>query len=141
MNLESARVRGMLALGLGALFGFSLSRIGFTSYDELHKMFVFSDLRLLFVFMGAVVISAIGTRLVPIGRAIPARPIQKSVAVGGLIFGVGWVLSGACPGVALAQLGEGKLFSVFTIAGIVTGTLAFGPINQRFLKWSVGTCG
>jgi uncharacterized membrane protein YedE/YeeE len=63
------------------------------------------------------------------------------VIVGGILFGVGWVLCGACPGAALAQLGEGKLFSVFTVAGMTVGSLVFGPINQRVLKWDVGACG
>jgi uncharacterized protein len=138
---EAPAKRGILSLLLGAALGFSLSRIGFTSYDELHKMFVFADLRLLLVFMGAVAICGVGFRLLPVGRALPPRPVQKSVIVGGLVFGFGWVLSGACPGSALAQLGEGKLFSLFTLAGIAVGTLAFGPLNQRLFKWDTGVCG
>jgi uncharacterized protein len=41
---------------------------------------------------------------------------------GGLIFGAGWVLVGACPGTAIAQLGEGKLAAVFTVLGVLLGT-------------------
>lgn len=40
---------------------------------------------------------------------------------GGLIFGAGWVLAGACPGTAIAQLGEGKLSAIFTVAGVALG--------------------
>jgi uncharacterized membrane protein YedE/YeeE len=138
---RSARWRGGSALVLGALLGFSLSRIGFTSYDELHKMFVFADLRLVLVFAGAVGLSAIAYRLLPLGRAIPTRRIDRSTIVGSILFGLGWALSGACPGAALAQLGEGKLFALFTLAGIVSGTLAYGPVNGRLLRWATDSCG
>jgi len=139
--IESPRFRRATTVLLGALLGFSLSRIGFTNYDELHKMFVFSDLRLLMVFAGAVGLSAIAYRLHPLGRAIPARGVDRSTVIGSIIFGLGWALSGACPGAALAQLGEGKLFAVFTLAGIVSGTLAYGPLNGRLLRWGTSSCG
>jgi hypothetical protein len=41
---------------------------------------------------------------------------------GRLVFGVGWALSGACPGTALAQLGEGKLYALATVARHPLGT-------------------
>jgi uncharacterized membrane protein YedE/YeeE len=131
----------MKAAFLGAVLGFSLSRIGFTSYDELHRMFVFDDLRLVLVFAVAVALCAIGFRLVPGGRAIPPRAIDRSVVTGGVLFGLGWVLCGACPGAAFAQLGEGKLYALVTLAGIGLGTLAHRPINARVLKWEAASCG
>jgi uncharacterized membrane protein YedE/YeeE len=58
--------------------------------------------------------------------------LTKSAVVGGVLFGVGWALAGACPGVAFAQVGEGKLWALVTIAGMVVGTLVFHRVRDRF---------
>ena len=131
----------LASLVLGLSLGFSLCRIGFTDYGQLHDMFTFADLRLVLVFGGAVALLAVAFRFLPAARALPPRAIQKSAIAGGLLFGVGWVLCGACPGAALAQLGEGRLYALVTVAGIVAGTFAFGPINARLLRWHTGACG
>lgn len=126
---------------LGGALGFSLCRIGFTSYDEIHRMFTFTDVRLVLVFATAVALTAIGFRLSPLGRAIPPRPVRRSVVIGGVLFGLGWALCGGCPGAAFAQLGEGRLFALFSIAGICVGTVGFGVLNRRVLRWETDSCG
>jgi uncharacterized membrane protein YedE/YeeE len=136
--LKTGRQR-VLALVLGMALGFSLSRIGFTDYGELHRMFTFGDLRLVMVFGLGVVLTGIAFRFIPAARALPPRPVQRSAVVGGLLFGAGWVLCGACPGAALAQLGEGKLFALVTLSGIAAGMRAFGPLNG-WLRGETGTC-
>jgi uncharacterized membrane protein YedE/YeeE len=55
---------------------------------------------------------------------------QPGVFSGGLVLGAGWALSGACPGTSLVQVGEGKLLALFTVAGIVLGTYAFGRLRS-----------
>ena len=110
------------ALCVGTLLGASLSLIGFTDYGELHRMLTFQDARMFLVFAGAVV----GTGILLFGlrhvRSLPPRPFSPRVVVGGLLFGVGWAVTGACPGAAFAQLGEGKLWALCTLAGIGIGT-------------------
>lgn len=113
---------------VGALLGFSLANIGFTSWDEVFAMFTFTDLRLLLTFSVGVV--ALGVAFAVIRRRgrpdWPPRPIHRGTLVGGVLFGLGWVLSGACPGVILAQLGEGKLYALFSLAGVLAGNALYG---------------
>ncbi len=124
--------RQALLLPLGLALGYSLSRIGFTDYAEVHRMFVFDDLRMFLVFMGAVLVTGLGTAALGRWRALPKKRVHLGVVVGGVLFGLGWALTGACPGAALAQLGEGKLYALVSLAGIALGTLAFHALTRRF---------
>jgi uncharacterized protein len=112
----------VLSVALGALLGFSLSRIGFTDYTQLHRMFTFVELRMMLVFAGAVVIAGALLFALRKARPLPPRPFQKRVVVGGVLFGVGWAIAGACPGAAFAQLGEGKVWAFATLFGVALGT-------------------
>jgi uncharacterized protein len=128
----------------GVLLGFALSRIGFSSWDEVHRMFTFADLRLLLTFMFAVTLLAVAWRVVyrltPKKPSWPLRPIHKGTVTGGALFGVGWALSGACPGVALVQLGEGQLGALWTLGGILIGNSVYAVVHQKYLRWSVASC-
>jgi len=117
-------------LALGALFGFILSRAGATDYDAISGMFQLLDLHLLGVIGIAVLVSALGFALARRAGArsrngevltFEKKPMTRGLAVGALLFGVGWAVSGTCPGTALAQIGEGRLAGVLTFAGILLG--------------------
>ncbi len=118
-------------LAAGAVFGFLLSRARATDYAAIHGMFTLTDLHLFGVIGVAIATAAAGLALLRRGdlRAlngerihVAPKPYHRAVFAGGLVFGVGWALSGACPGTALAQLGEGKLYALATVAGIAGGT-------------------
>jgi len=124
----------------GAFFGFILSRVGATSYDYIMRMFLFKDLHLMGVIGGAVAVAMVGIQIIKRfrlktlgGNTIEIKPKEGSRGniIGGLLFGVGWALSGSCPGTVLSQLGEGKLAALFTFAGMVTGTYLFGVLQPR----------
>jgi uncharacterized protein len=115
----------------GLLFGFVLSRVGATDYDAIAGMFRLTDLHLMGVIGGAVVLSAFGFWLIrrrtlrsldgaPI--ELVKKPMTRWLPLGAVMFGVGWALTGTCPGTALAQLGEGRLAAIATIAGILLGS-------------------
>ena len=132
-----------LAVGLvGLVFGFALSRIGFSDWGEVHRMFTFEELRLTLTFGGAVALIFVGLRLMP-KRAgtLPRRIFHRGVVPGSILFGAGWALSGACPSIALVQLGEGMLPAVFTLAGVFVGTALYRFVHRRFLRFDDGTCG
>ena len=124
---------------LGVAMGFGLSRIGFSDYGEVHRMFTFQDFRLLLTFVGAVAAILVGTWLTG-RRGGDRRPVHKGTAVGGILFGIGWALTGACPSIAVVQLGEGKLPALLTLAGIFAGTMAYPRIHRRFFRWDSGSC-
>jgi uncharacterized protein len=127
------------SIGLG--FGFALSRIGFSDWGEVHRMFVFEDLRLTLTFGGAVAI------LTPLSWAVSRRfprlserRLHRGVVPGGILFGAGWALTGACPSIAMVQLGEGQLLAALTLAGIVLGVALSRFVQARFLRWDADTC-
>ena len=131
----------------GVLFGFVLSRGGVTDYDTIAGMFRLTDLHLFGVIGGAIGTAAIGLWLIRRGGSrtitgdaveVRRKPLQPGVFAGGLVLGAGWALSGACPGTSLVQVGEGKLLAVFTVAGIVLGTYAFGRVRSVRTTATVG---
>lgn len=138
-NIISGRPHTVFAL-FGLVMGFSLSCIGFSNYDELHKMFSFVDLRLFFTFAGAVALAMAGFAILARGHTLPAKPFHKGTIAGSVLFGVGWAVSGACPGIALVQLGEGQVPALATVLGIASGVWLYRRIRARFLRWDTGGC-
>jgi uncharacterized membrane protein YedE/YeeE len=129
---------GLVTL-LGAVFGFVLSRARATDYDTIAGMFRLTDLHLMGVIGVAIGTSALGLWVLrragnrtlggePIGFG--PKPWHAGVFRGGLLFGVGWALTGACPGTSLVQVGEGKVVALFTVAGILAGTYLYGRIRS-----------
>lgn len=123
----------------GLVFGFVLSRAGFTSYDEIHKMFVFSDLRLFLTFMGSVGLSMMVFFAIRKLGTTPTRSIALPQVVGGVLFGIGWSTTGACPGSGLVMIGEGQLPALVTVAGIVLGAWIYNFLNGRVVSVGVPT--
>ena len=129
-------MRAKLGLAIaGVALGFSLSRMGFTDFDQVNAMFRFADLRLFLTF--ALGVTALAGAFAIVRRAQhpswPSRPIHKGTLVGGALFGLGWALSGACPGVVLAQLGEGKGYALFTLAGVLAGNALYAVTLEKRL--------
>ncbi len=129
----------LLALA-GITLGATLHLTGFSSFDAVHRMFVLTDLRLLYTFGGAVAILAPLLPLLTRNVQFARKPFHPRVIIGSLIFGTGWALTGACPAVALVQIGEAKWPALLTLAGMIAGTFLFGLVNGRYLKWDSGSC-
>jgi uncharacterized membrane protein YedE/YeeE len=124
----------------GAGFGFLLHQARVTDYDAILGMFLFRDFHLMGVMGGAIATASLGLWLLrrrarssPNGEPVESRAkaLNTGVVAGSLTFGAGWALCGACPGTALAQLGEGKLYALVTIAAMLLGTLAYGAWRSR----------
>ena len=125
---------------MGLLMGFTLSYIGFTSFDEVHKMFLFADLRLLFTFAGAVAFAMVFFNFFVEGMPPKGKKLHPGIIPGGLLFGAGWAITGSCPSIALVQLGEGQLLAVFTLLGIVFGVWGYRHAHRLFFNWVRGSC-
>lgn len=132
--------RRVVVLGFGLLLGLTVSSVGFTSYEEVHRMFTFTDLRMFLAFLGGVTLTSLGFFALRRRRRVLPRPIHRGTIPGALLFGVGWALAGVCPGVVVAQLGEGRPFALLSAAGIVVGTLAYRAAHRRLFRWDRGRC-
>ena len=132
----------LTVLAVGVVFGLALGRGGATEYDLMAKMFTGRDLRIALLMATAIVVGFVAMRLLgAVGRRvgwpgvkISVKRLTSGTVVGGALFGVGWALTGACPGTVLAQLGEGRLLALFSFGGIVLGTYLYGWGRDRW--WS-----
>jgi uncharacterized membrane protein YedE/YeeE len=128
---------------MGLVMGLILSAIGFADYDELFRMFTFADMRMLFAFAGGIAIAGAVFGILSITRLarLEKKPYHPGTIMGSILFGYGWVMCGACPGIALIQVGQGKLPAVLTLVGIFAGIRTYRFLHQRFFNWDSGTCG
>jgi hypothetical protein len=130
---------GWVFAGFGVLFGFVLSRARVTDYDTIAGMFRLTDLHLFGVIGAAIPTAALGLWLLRRGgnrtvtgavAELRPKPWSRGLVPGGLLFGAGWALTGACPGTVLAQVGEGKLIALVSIIGMLVGTYLYGRIRS-----------
>lgn len=129
----------MLFLVLGTAFGFVLSRSGAADYDFIQRMFLFQSFQLYGIIGSAVALTAPGLWLLKRhGRTIAGRPIAielkpftRGTVIGGVLFGVGWSITGMCPGPIFVNIGEGKLYALAALAGALTGAALFGIAYDR----------
>ena len=132
----------ILGLLMGITFGFLMSKAGATTYDYHAKMFLFIDFQLMQVIGTAVLVSMIGVFLmkkyhvsaVSTGMEVDfvKKPYQQGLIAGAFLFGIGWAMTASCPGTVPAMIGEGKITAVFTLIGLLLGTMAYG-ILQTFI--------
>ncbi|HEY3500983.1 MAG TPA: DUF6691 family protein [Polyangiaceae bacterium] len=129
----------LLQLGLGALFGIALFTSGASDFDAMLRMFHFQEAHLFALAAMTTCVAWLGLRLLlrsPAGEGVRAmaRPIHRGSVAGGVVFGVGWGLSGSCPGTVLAQLGAGHVIALVTAGGVLLG-------NWIFERWFSGRYG
>ena len=105
----------------------------------------FQDPQLYGVLLVAVVVIALGLFLFRLkgvrGRGgdrlvFEKTPFEWNRLAGGLLFGAGWALTGACPATALGQVGEGKISALFTVLGVLVGIW----IYMRFMEENDSEC-
>jgi uncharacterized membrane protein YedE/YeeE len=124
---------------LALAFGFVLSRSGAADYEFIQKMFLFEDLQLYGIMGAAVAVVAPGLWLLKRrGRALGGetlqlapKPFHRGNIVGGVLFGIGWSMTGMCPGPILVNLGEGKLYALAALSGALLGAYALGAWYPR----------
>lgn len=130
----------LVFLILGTAFGYILIRAGVSSYDVIRDMFLFKSWHMYGVLGVAVPVSFIGIQLWKKSQQKPllggetdwsVEKLSKNHAIGGLLSGAGWALTGACPGPALAILGYGLYSGAFIVLGIFLGTYAFALWEER----------
>jgi uncharacterized protein len=132
----------LVYLAFGTIFGFVLSRSGASDYTYIQGMFLFEDLQLYGIIGTAVVLTAPGLWLIKrYGRTaaghpirIELKPLHRGTLVGSLLFGVGWSITGMCPGPILVNIGEGKLYAVAALAGALAGAALFGTLYPRLAR-------
>ena len=133
------------SLVIGLAFGFALERAGFGSARKLAGIFYLRDMTVLKVMFTAVITAMLGLGfLVGLGwidLASQVNLLQTQYAaqiLGGLIFGVGFVLGGWCPGTAAVGIASGKLDALVFLGGAVLGSIGFNETHglwRSVIEW------
>lgn len=130
MEREKLMFHAVMLVG-GLLFGAGLSVSGMAEPEVVLDFLEFNDFGLVFVMFGAAIVTGIGFYILPrslqksiltdekLGRRL--KPFDRKVLIGGAIFGVGWGLSGICPGAAYASIGIGNLKILWAVLGMFIG--------------------
>ena len=127
----------LLYLLLGVVFGFVLVKSEVLSWFRIQEMFRFESQRMYEIIASAVFVAAVSVALIKhfhirtiTGEPIVIRPriLGNGVRylVGGSIFGVGWALTGACPGPLFALVGAGTTVMIAAIVSALAGTWGYG---------------
>jgi len=143
------KVRPVHLLGyllLGVAFGLVLIRSEVVSWFRIQEMFRFQSFHMYGIIGSAVAVSALSLHLVrrfrmrtPGGEEIRVPPKEWGVSgipgarywIGGILFGMGWALVGACPGPIVALLGSGITVIVIPLLAALAGTWAYALLQSR----------
>jgi uncharacterized membrane protein YedE/YeeE len=127
--------------GVGLAFGFVLAWTQMTDPDRIRAMLLLEDAYLFLVMCSAIAVGFVGLRLLrraAFRSVVTGEPVTWTVAkperrhIGGsLVFGAGWGLSCSCPGPIAAQLGQGMLWSLPTITGVLIGIAVYAYVQPR----------
>ena len=127
-------------LFIGMLFGILLIKAEVVSWYRIQEMFRFQSFHMYGVIGSAVVVGALSVWILKKFRVkavsgapvhFPKREFHKGTVIGGLLFGFGWALTGACPGPLFALIGNGAYVFVVTLASAIAGTWVYGAIRDR----------
>ncbi|GAB5527228.1 MAG: YeeE/YedE thiosulfate transporter family protein [Roseivirga sp.] len=126
---------------LGTVFGIVLTKAELISWFRIYEMFRFEAFHMYGVIGSAVVVGIVITQIIKrtrmkslSGDPIVITPKQFSIPrylIGGTIFGLGWALTGACPGPLFVQVGNGYLVMIVAIASGLLGTYVYGLLRDK----------
>lgn len=132
----------ILAIILGAFFGFALQRVGATNPQNIINMLRLKDLHLMkAIFFAIGVSSSLLFLLMSFGIIdsghLSVKNSYYGVLVGGGLLGLGFAIAGYCPGTSLTAIADGRkdaiFFSIGGLAGALLYTLAYGAIRESWL--------
>lgn len=124
----------------GILFGIVFVKAEVVSWFRIQEMFRFQSFHMYGIIGSAVVVGMISVWLIKkfniktiYGEKIEFHPkkFNKGQIYGGLIFGLGWAITGACPGPLFAQIGTGAFVIIVTLLSAIAGTWLYGLLREK----------
>jgi uncharacterized protein len=124
----------------GILFGIILVKSEVISWFRIQEMFRLQSFHMYGVIGSAVVVGMISVFLIKKFKVktiygepivLPEKSFNKGQIFGGLIFGFGWAMTGACPGPLFAQIGNGATVVIVTLLSAIAGTWVYGYIREK----------
>ena len=132
----------LLFIVLGVGFGIVLVKAEIVSWWRIQEMFRFQSIHMYGIMGSAVVSAVVLTRLARMLGVktvsgedfhVPAKELGHGTRywAGGIVFGLGWAASGACPGPLFAVVGAGTVSFILAIVGALAGTFAYAHLRPR----------
>lgn len=134
-------MKNILSLLLGTVFGIVLVKAEVLSWFRIQEMFAFQSIHMYGIIGLAVVVGALSVFII---RKLEAKSIEgnvielkdkapnyKSAYFGGTIFGLGWAMTGACPGPMYALIGSGTTVMVLAVVMGILGVLTYAALRSK----------
>ena len=127
-------------LVLGTLFGIILTKSEVISWFRIQEMFRFQAFHMYGVIGSAILVGMISIQLIKRNRLkslngeeikLADKKFNHGIWIGGFIFGLGWALTGACPGPLFAQLGSGIGSAAVLILAALAGTWTYSALREK----------
>ncbi len=136
----------IVAVGLGFGFGFVLERAGFGRSTKLAGQFYLHDMTVFKVMFSAIVTAMLGVLGLEGLGLLDLSALSESalsftylwpMIAGGFLLGVGFIVSGYCPGTSVVSTASGNVDGLVTLVGVVFGTLVYGELLPLFSDFHV----
>ena len=131
-----------IIIGIGGLiFGFGLGLSNMTQQEVVLDFLSLNDLGLLLVMGVAIIFSIVAFTIIPKFRkrsvlgtpfSFKGNQISKQIIIGAILFGIGWGISGICPGSALASIGTGNYPILIGVLGMILGAYVSDAVILKY---------
>ena len=134
-------MRNFLALLIGIFLGIIFMKAEVLSWFRIQEMFAFQSFHMYGIIGNAIAVGALSVWII---RKLGAKSIEgnvieltdkapnyKSAYIGGTIFGLGWAMTGACPGPMYALVGSGTTVFLISIVMGILGVLAYAALRSK----------
>jgi uncharacterized membrane protein YedE/YeeE len=133
-------MRNFLFLLIGTVFGITLIKSDAVSWYRMQEMFRFQGFQMFGIFITAIPTAALSIFLLrklkvktlegePI--QIPKKKFNWGYVYGAILFGIGWGLTGECPGPIYVQIGSGLTIAVVTLISALAGTWVYSYLKPK----------
>ncbi|MGB0195161.1 MAG: DUF6691 family protein [Flavobacteriales bacterium] len=134
-------MRNFLALLIGISLGIIFMKAEVLSWFRIQEMFAFQSFHMYGIIGSAIAVGALSVLII---RKVGAKSIEgnvielndkapnyKSAYIGGTIFGLGWAMTGACPGPMYALVGSGTTVFLISIVMGILGVLTYAALRSK----------
>jgi uncharacterized membrane protein YedE/YeeE len=127
-------------LVLGTLFGIVLTKSEVISWFRIQEMFRFQSFHMYGVIGSAILVGLVSIQLIKRNQLktidgqeikLADKKFNHGVWIGGFLFGLGWALTGACPGPLFAQLGSGSGSAAVLLLAALAGTWTYSALREK----------
>ena len=134
-------MKTLVYLAIGILFGITMFKSEAASWFRIYEMFQFQAFHMYGIIGSALVLGIIITQGIKkfnvksfYKNQIEFQPKDKGITryiVGGILFGLGWALAGACPGPMYTLIGSGYISMIIVVIAAIAGTFIYGVIKGK----------